>query len=83
MVFYDYDMSTDEILPFHHVRTRDFDNNTIVDFGDFAILASYWLKPGCEGPGLCEGTNLDTEGMVNIKDLMLFADYWLERTELL
>ena len=68
-------------IEFTHVRTRDFDGSTRVDFGDFAILASYWQEPGCEDSNWCEGTDLDLSGTVDMNDLMLFADYWLERTE--
>jgi len=68
-------------LEFTHVRTRDFDESTRVDFGDFAILASYWQEQGCEDPDWCQGTDLDISGTVDMNDLMLFSDYWLERTE--
>lgn len=68
-------------IEFTHVRTRDFDGSTTVDFGDFAILGSYWQERECEGPDWCEGTDLDTSGAVDINDLMLFTDYWLEKTE--
>ena len=66
---------------FTNVRTRDFDKNTKVDFGDFAMLASFWQEITCEDPNWCKGTDLDTSGIVDINDLMLFTDYWLERTE--
>jgi hypothetical protein len=65
---------------FHHVRTRDFNNDTKVDFGDFATLASYWLKNDCHAPDWCYGADLDTNGKVDCRDLMLFSDYWLETT---
>ena len=82
--FYDYDVNETEpidILVFHHVRTRDFDKNTKVDFADFAMLASYWQEPNCSDPNWCEGTDLDTDGSVDTYDLALFVDYWLEKTE--
>jgi hypothetical protein len=68
-------------LKFSHVRTRDFNKDTRVDLADFAILTSYWQENGCNDPNWCEGTDLDTNGTVDANDLMLFADYWLERTE--
>ena len=67
-------------IAFTHVRTRDFDESTRVDFSDFAILSSYWSQ-GCTDPNWCEGTDLDVSGTVDANDLILFSDYWLERTE--
>jgi hypothetical protein len=85
VAFYDYDVSETEpihTLTFHHVRTRDFDGNTQVDFADFAVLAFYWQATDCnESGGWCEGTDLDIDGDVDFDDLMLFCEYWLERTE--
>ena len=68
-------------LTFSHVRTRDFNNDTSVDFADFAVLASHWQETGCSDPNWCEGTDLDTDGNVDCNDLTLFVDYWLKRTE--
>ena len=68
-------------LEFMHVRTRDFDKSTKVDFADFAVFTTYWRGPDCNDPNWCEGTDLDTDGTVDVNDLMLFSDYWLVRTE--
>ncbi len=68
-------------IAFFHVRTRDFNNDTEVDFADFSMLGSYWQDNNCSEPDWCDGTDLDTTGNVDSNDLMLFADYWLERTE--
>jgi len=81
-----YDLDTSETEPvetlaFHHVRTRDFNNDTIVNFGDYATLASYWQKTNCDNLDGCQGTDLDTDGSIDSNDLMLFAGYWLEVTE--
>jgi len=82
--FYDHDVSMyDPIyyLAFSHVRTRDFNNDTKVDFVDFAVLASYWQETNCGDANDCEGTDIDIDGKVDVNDLMLFTDYWLDRTE--
>jgi len=82
--FYDYYLSWDYPIYFHvfsHVRTRDFNQDTKVDFADLALLALYWLETGCSGPDWCAGTDLNADGTVDRDDLMFFADYWLERTE--
>ncbi len=68
-------------LEFSHVRTRNFNNDTKVDFGDFAILASYWQYPTCGDSNDCQGSDLDINGTVDANDVMLFTDYWLEKTE--
>jgi len=68
-------------LEFSHVRTRDFNTDTKVDFIDFAILASYWQVTDCQDWNWCEGADLDIDGDVDPNDLGLFVDYWLERTE--
>jgi hypothetical protein len=82
--FYDFNTSMDVpvyYLSFSHVRTRDFNNDTKVDFADFAILASHWRATDCNDPGWCEGTDLNHDGCVDVNDLMLFCEYWLERTQ--
>jgi len=66
-------------VSFVQVHTRDFNNDAIVNFGDFAILASHWLEADCSTPGWCEGTDLNTSGNVDCNDLASFADYWLEK----
>ena len=82
--FYDHSISffdPNYYLSFSHVRTRDFNNDTKVDFKDFAILASYWPVVNHNDPNWCEGTDLDIDDDVDLNDLGLFVDYWLERTE--
>jgi hypothetical protein len=82
--FYDYRVNLNEpvyYLCFSHVRTRDFNNDTIVDFHDYAILASYWQETDCNTPDWCGGTDLDIDGSVDANDLMLFCEFWLEKTQ--
>jgi hypothetical protein len=86
--FYYYEEIEGEMVPillhtltFHHVRTRDFNDDTKVDFRDYAILASHWLETDCNNSGWCQGTDLDIDGNVDLNDLMLFCEYWLEKTE--
>ena len=81
-----YDHSVDRCEPiyylrFSHVPTRDFNGDTVVNFGDFTILASYWQATTCDDPDWCEGTDLDWDRDVDFGDVSLFADYWLEKTE--
>ena len=82
--FYDHNISWDEpayYMTFSHVTTRDFNNDTQVDYADFVLFASYWRDTSCSDPGWCEGVDLDTDGNVDSADLMLFVDYWLEKTK--
>jgi len=68
-------------LTFFHVASRDFNRDTKVDFADFAIFASRWQRAVCAEPDRCEGIDLDGNQWVSLNDLMLFADYWLEKTK--
>jgi hypothetical protein len=82
--FYDHSISWFEPvynLEFSHVSTRDFDSNDLVDFADFAAFALNWRKNNCIHPGWCMGTDLNTDGYIDVQDLLLFAEYWLEITE--
>jgi hypothetical protein len=84
VAFYDYSTSTTIpvcTLVLHQVPTRDFNKDTKVDFSDFAMLASYWQETDCGSIDDCEGTDLDTNGNVDLEDLRLFALFWLEKTE--
>jgi hypothetical protein len=83
VLFYDWDVDFDNPLYemfFTHVRTRDFNGDGIVNFEDFAVLGLNWQRTDCLEPDNCSGTDLDTEGNVDISDLMQFAEYSLEKT---
>ena len=50
----------------------------IVDLSDFAQFAAYWLEVSCDsGNDYCGGANLDGENGVNIDDLTILANEWL------
>ena len=81
--FYDHSISgidPNYYLEFSHVRTRDFNGDTVVNFVDFAVLASYWREADCNDPNWCEGADLNTDNSVDIYDSALFVEYWLEKT---
>ncbi len=81
--FYDWDGYPDTQLyqmSFTHVRTRDFNNDGIVNFEDFAVFGLNWHRTDCSEPENCSGADLDADGDVGISDLKQFAEYWLEKT---
>jgi hypothetical protein len=83
VIFYDYAVDWEHPLyqmSFTHVRTRDFNDDGIVNFEDFAVLGSNWQRTDCSEPDNCSGTDLDADGYVGISDLKQFAEYWLEKT---
>jgi hypothetical protein len=49
-----------------------------VDFIDFAFFASHWLDRCNVANYACEGTDVDGSGLVDISDLEIFCDLWLE-----
>ena len=49
-----------------------------VDFFDFSFFAGHWAEENCAASNDCDGRDLDLLGSVDIKDLRIFADNWLE-----
>jgi hypothetical protein len=69
-------------LAFRHVPSRDFEGDGVVNFRDFARLASLWgsfLPP--DPNGAAQALDLDASGRVGAADLALFSEYWLERAD--
>ncbi|MHC4739181.1 MAG: leucine-rich repeat domain-containing protein [Planctomycetota bacterium] len=56
-------------------QTADCDGDCWVNFIDFGILASQWLQIAC---GQCEGAELTGDENVDIDDLSIMAESWLE-----
>ena len=64
------------------VPSRDFNGDTVVDWKDFAELASHWHAAPDIDPNDPDAVfDLNTDGRVDVGDLMLFSGYWLERTD--
>jgi hypothetical protein len=71
-----------EMLLFRHVLSRDFNGDTVVDFADFALLASHWDASVGQDPNSRADTfDLNADTRVDLADLVLFSEYWLERTD--
>jgi hypothetical protein len=47
-----------------------------VNYVDFAVFAAHWEQTDC--PDGCENADLNNNGIVNIDDLILFANNWLK-----
>jgi hypothetical protein len=63
------------VMPKHIPSDLDF--STRVNFGDFNILAGQWAAD-CNSPDWCYGSDFDKSGKVDILDLAIFAENWLE-----
>lgn len=53
----------------------DIDGSGRSDIGDFGSLAGRWNLSNC---GFCDGADLTGDGKVNIDDLLVITDRWLE-----
>jgi hypothetical protein len=67
-------------MSFTHVPSRDFNRDNTVNFADFAVLGSYWGITNCTNPNGCEKVDFDNDKTIDINDLGLFVEFWLERT---
>ena len=54
----------------------DFDNNCRIDFKDYAVFASYWLRSNCDDPDWCGGADFDNTGKVDGQDLAHLVENW-------
>jgi hypothetical protein len=71
-----------QMLSFAHVPSRDFNGDALVNFQDFALLASHWdsaMSPDPNGPEAA--FDLDGNARVDFRDIARFSEYWLERTD--
>ncbi|MBN1787994.1 MAG: hypothetical protein JW806_06325 [Sedimentisphaerales bacterium] len=78
--FYDYSVSWYEPVydvNFTQVKSRDFNNDGKVDFQDYLILASNWIRDDCIDPNWCDGTDLNQDGSIDCTDLGDFIEFWL------
>jgi hypothetical protein len=83
VAFFDWDFNWDDPLyemSFTHVPSRDFNEDNIVNFADFAVLGSYWGITNCTDPNGCGKVDFDNDPNIDINDLGLFVEFWLERT---
>ena len=49
-----------------------------VDIIDFSFLAEYWSDSGL---GMCSGADITGDGAVDMKDVVVFSEYWLQEID--
>ncbi len=52
----------------------DLNNDNAVNLEDFAVLAEKWLDTNC---GACSGADMDFDEDVDINDLIMFSQFWM------
>jgi hypothetical protein len=77
-----HDPNRDIRLTHDPTHIPNFNEDFIVNFVDFDLLASYWQVADCNDPNWCEGADIDNTGSVDGNDLALFVDYWVVSTDL-
>lgn len=81
-----YDFNVDWSVPietwsFSHVPSCDFNGDRIVDFEDFALLASHSSPvPDSVLSNQDTAFDLNLDSLTDFRDLAEFAGHWLERT---
>ena len=66
------------LVTFIEILPMDLNNDGIVNCGDFAIHAFYWMDDTCSEPDWCEGADIDMSGQVDFGDVRIIAEHWLE-----
>ncbi|MBN1816559.1 MAG: hypothetical protein JW828_04315 [Sedimentisphaerales bacterium] len=64
-------------FPLVQVATRDFNQDGRVDMSDFYQLALDYKSPPSTDPNQYKETDLDSDGQVDVEDVVGFADFWL------
>ncbi len=60
------------------VITEIIDSTNVVDFQDFAALASKWREVDCSEPDWCGRADINFSGGVGFSDLQILIENWLE-----
>ncbi len=60
------------------ISAADFRCPDGVNFFDYSFFAERWLDTNCATNNDCDGTDFDTSGTVDIDDMKVFCDYWME-----
>ncbi len=69
-----------QTLTFTHVPSRDLNGDTVVNGRDFALLASHW-GANADPNSRAAAFDLDADRQIDVDDLRLFSEYWLQQTD--
>ncbi len=56
----------------------DANYDKIVDLTDLSVIAKYWTMNDCHAPAWCGGGDVNRDGDVNIKDMLMLCEHWLD-----
>jgi hypothetical protein len=76
-----YQLLTTATEDFLITQPADLNDDCGVDFVDFSLFAQHWREDGCTEPDWCGGADLtkdEPNGIVNILDLKVFSERWLQ-----
>ena len=73
-------------LPFDFVESDlseysflcSLDGDCDVDFIDYTLFAWRWMDENCAEPNWCAGIDLNKDGKVDLLDLKILGEHWLE-----
>jgi hypothetical protein len=77
-VFVDWNVPVN-VLSFAHIPSCDFNNDTRVDFEDFALLASHNSPLADSITDDQTAFDLNSDRVIDFRDLAQFSGHWLER----
>jgi hypothetical protein len=69
-----------DVITLSATSNLDLNYDHIINFAEFTYLAARWLDSNCSPFDRCGNTDLDMSGKVDIFDMGVLAEHWLEGT---